>query len=354
VAQCLERACADPLTKESLDEATSNSKITIRVNDKIPSYWQFKFENGDIILEHKKSICNTGEITWADLARFIPTQAGALPLPVRKNIEANREKQQELLEEIAQSTGSGEWILEIDWNANVSKVDQHSRERLGDVYIQEVLVNFSELLKDKLKNETLKEAFNEATSARTVSILVGTDKLPAYWVMAIKDNSLVITHKPNICNTGEVRYYDIATIIPVPGIIDLVGKLNLEERRNEHFEGIMEKIKAATGEDFTFDEGSIEQFYSKAEKHEKNRIGDIIYGEVLPNLARNLEDKLKDEMVKEAFLETVSARQIQLVADPKAKTYWDIKFTNGVLVLTGKTPICNTGEITYFDIEKLL
>ena len=49
-----------------------------------------------------------------------------------------------------------------------------------------------------------------------------------------------------------------------------------------------------------------------------------------------LENKLKDEMVKEAFNEVSSAHNITVRIDPKASSYWSIKFENGNLVVIGK------------------
>jgi len=321
------------------------------VNDKAPAYWVFKIENGDLILEHKKSICNTHDVTYFDLARIIPTQSGAIPLPVRKNIEKNREKQQEILDEIAKVTGSGEWVFEVDWTTVVPKLDNNTAERIGDIYIEEILNNVLTLFKNKLTNETTKEAFNEATSARTISIDVN-DKQQQYWLLNIKDGGLVITHKKSICNTHDVSYYNLESIIPSPGLITLVAKLSLQSKR-ESLDAAMEKIKEATGEEFTFDETSVEGFYEKLDASQKNQIGDILYGEIIPNLAQNLKTRLADEMVKEAFQEITSAKQIAVRMNPKQANYWELIFENGVLVVSGKA-ICNIHDITYFDFEKLL
>ncbi len=44
----------------------------IRVNDKINGYWAYKFENGDLVLEHKKYIANTSEAEYHKNIIFNP------------------------------------------------------------------------------------------------------------------------------------------------------------------------------------------------------------------------------------------------------------------------------------------
>ena len=41
--------------------------------------------------------------------------------------------------------GSGEWILEVDWNDCVAKIEPSSQNRIGDIYIDEILDNVRRL-----------------------------------------------------------------------------------------------------------------------------------------------------------------------------------------------------------------
>jgi len=269
------------------------------------------------------------------------------------NIEKYAERQRELLESISNISGAGEWVLEVDWLANATKLPKHDAERIGDTYIDQVLSNIESLFKNKLEgNETMKEAFNEATPNRTISIVIN-DKQNSYFALAIKDGGLQVSHKLSIANIHEISYYDLASITPIPGIISLVAKLNLEEKRPK-LEEYVERIKTATGEEFTFDESSLQPFYEKLEENYRKRIGDLVYNEILPNVTELIERNMKDEMVKEAFLEVVTNRQIILQINPKQKVYWDVKFENGNFVLSSNGSICNVHEISYFNIEKLL
>lgn len=352
-ADCIETNMKDPLIKEAFNEVTTNNKIIIRVNDKMKdSYNQLKFENGDIVIEHKKSLANLHEVSYFPIPKLLPTQSGSLPMPVRLNIEENKERQQELLESIASITGSGEWVFEVDWLGNSSKLEKSQQESIGSLYVKDILGGVETLLKDKLANETLKEAFNEATPNRTITILVNP-KINGYWDTSIKDGGLLIQHKPSIANTHEVSYFDLASVIPVPGIISLVAKLNLEEKKDKLTEAL-EKIKEATGEEFTFDESSLQEVYPKLDEYSKKRVGDLVYGDFIPNLAENLSKAMADEMVKEAFLEVATSHTIKIQVNPKQSGYWDIKFVNGDIILSSNGNIANTHEISYFNIEKLL
>jgi len=76
----------------------------------------------------------------------------------------------------------------------------------------------------------------------------------------------------------------------------------------------------------------------------------------MKQLTDNLQKALADEMVKEAFNETCTGKQIILRpnTDPKANKYWDIKIENGNLVVIFKPSVGNLYEIGNFKIDTLL
>jgi hypothetical protein len=350
VAYCIEENMKEDLIKEAFINATNNNRIVFRVNANAKGWFVYVVENGDFIIEHKPVISNTGDLTYVKLVTVLPTSG--LPLTVRKNITEKKPTGDGYLESIAKTTGTGEWIFEADFDAIVPKLKPQTADRIGTIYFGEALYNIDYLLKSKLANELIKEAFNEATNQHKIIFAVN-EKIDKYWTISFKDGTLLVQHQPDIYNVGDLSYYDLESVIPVPGVISLPSKINLDATKKER-EAALEKIKTASGDDWTFDDSSLEAFYEKLDAKEKLRVGNIVNKEVVPNLASNLEKALKDDMVKEAFQEVATAKTIKVVADPKQSAWWTIKFENGVIVLSAKTPICNTGDISSINIEKLL
>jgi len=174
-----------------------------------------------------------------------------------------------------------------------------------------------------------------------------------YWAIAFKNGALILKQKLPFTNVHELKNYAIEETIPVPGLISLLSRMNIEERRPKYQDAV-EKIKAATGEEYSLDEQSVESIYEKSDARDRARIGDLLYAEVLPNLAFCLEKALQDEMVKEAFLEMTPARQIAFAVDNKQGKYWEIKYKDGTVILSAKVPLCNLGEVRNLDIESSL
>lgn len=98
-----------------------------------------------------------------------------------------------------------------------------------------------------MKNELLKEAFIEATTSKRIEILCN-DKLKDYWDIQFKDGGIIISHKKQIANISNLEYFDLAPIIPSPGI-PLVAKVNLNNEKNQtKLQENLEKINTATGQ----------------------------------------------------------------------------------------------------------
>lgn len=98
-----------------------------------------KFENGDLVVEHKKQIANISNLEYYDLEKIIPSPG--LSLITKLNLEKNKEKLEEHLQELAEAVGNGEWALEVDFLSIVPQLDSNTQERVGDIYYQNVLHN---------------------------------------------------------------------------------------------------------------------------------------------------------------------------------------------------------------------
>jgi len=325
------------------------TKLFFKVNDKAPDYWQIKFQDGDLVVEHKKTIANLSSLEYFNLEAVIPSPG--LSLVTKLNLEKNREKLEEHLQAIANIVGTGEWAFEADFLSLVPQLQQNSVERLGDIYYDQAMGYLVENFKKKLQQETTKEAFQEATSERKITFLIN-DKQNDYWEIAFKNGAVVVTHKKVIANLSSLEYFDIEKVLPVPGTFSLIAKLNMEQNR-EKLQENLERITKATGQEYTFDDASLEAVYSKLNDNNKERIGSLIYDQVLGYLASNFERSLKDEMVLEAFNEIATSHMITVEHKNPTPNYWAISFKNGNIVLTFQD-MANLSAVEWFNIEPLL
>jgi len=256
----------------------------------------------------------------------------------------------ESLEKINNATGK-EFEFEADWNAVVPQLDAGTKDRIGELYQKDVMTQLASNIERICKDETTKEAFFEATSANKIVIRVN-DKAASYWIVRFDNGALIVEHKKSIANLYELGNFNIVAVLPVPGVLSLPARLNIQQNQ-EALQGHLEAITKATGEDYSFDDSCLENVY-KALESGKERVGELILKDAMRYLADNLTKALTDDMVKEAFNEVATSHQITFRTDVKAANYWAIKFENGNVVVVFKPNVANMYELGNFNIEKLL
>ena len=87
----------------------------------------------------------------------------------------------------------------------------------------------------------------------------------------------------------------------------------------------------------------------------ENRVGEVIYDWYMSGIAENIVRLAKDDMVKEALHDAISAKKITFRVDDAAESYHDEKFEDGCLAILVKansmgTNVGSTGE----GLDKLL
>ncbi|KYR03082.1 hypothetical protein DLAC_00574 [Tieghemostelium lacteum] len=277
-----------------------------------------------------------------------------LTLNQRKSLRDSEPQLKEALESIKASTGE-DYQVEIDYEALLATIPDDSKWLKEDpgFFNKTCVPNFASCLNNQLKEEILKEAFVEATAGRKITFRANTDKKNTdYWKLAIENENIVILFRPSIANVDEISYFPLAKFIPVPGVYSLLARLDLKENK-EKFDEALESIKAATGDAWTYDEASLENVYKVLDANCQESVGRL-YSEILTNIAYNITEKCKDDMVKEAFVEATPNKTIVFGANKKQSDYWEYKFDNGNLVVSFRDYICNTGDVSYWDFTKLL
>jgi len=291
-----------------------------------------------------------------------------------------RESQQ--IEKINAAAG-GEWEFECDY-AEIYKVytskekDGSYVDRLGEAifwYVQPLADSIESFCKDPLQKEALVEG---ATNRKIMFKL-----LPAafkevrgqshYWGgycrTVLTNGSLEVqVPLPNFCcNVSDVgRSLNVCFDDP-KSLMTLMARKDIAKYTEEKLKDYLEVINTATGVEFEVevDFGVILENWKKAVKdqwdnEQGSRVGEWIYDAYLGALAENIKRLCSDDLSKEAFVDAVSKKIINIVVIPELKKgensfYCRCKIVDGKLVLEilGTSFPCNVSEAGS-DIEKLL
>ncbi|GAM27059.1 hypothetical protein SAMD00019534_102340 [Acytostelium subglobosum LB1] len=277
-----------------------------------------------------------------------------LPLTIRKSLRDNEEHLTQAVENLKATTGQ-DWTFEFDFETIYEKLAKdcdYPRNNAGDFFYKTIALNVADCIKSTCaKDEIAKEALIEANSNNKVIVRVNEEKKNVpYWKYIFENNSLVLLFNPSVANTSDISYFDLAAIIPSPGVMSLKARMDIREN-TEAINEELEKIKAVTKRDWTYDEASLEQCYATFGDYQE-RIGSILK-DIITNVSYNICNRCKDEMILEAFDEVTQNSKIVLRVVPKQSEYWVWSFESGNVVVSFKS-ICNVGDISYLDFEKLL
>jgi hypothetical protein len=83
----------------------------------------------------------------------------------------------------------------------------------------------------------------------------------------------------------------------------------------------LKKLDDATGQKWSFETDYAAVAKGVEEKGYKDRVGEVLYSYYLTPAVTNILNLMKDDMVKEAFLEAVSKHTIIFVVDKEAPRY---------------------------------
>ncbi|KAN0032829.1 hypothetical protein ACTFIV_006756 [Dictyostelium citrinum] len=346
-ADNIQKRCKDDTTLEAFVEATSNAKIVLRQNPKASGYWVWSFEGGNLIITFK-SICNISDNANFDFIKILPVP-GVFSLAAKINLKENQEKFNTAFERIKEAT-------KVDWSYDEQSLEQvyptleeRNKERIGDLF-SEIIRYVADNIVKRCKDDMVLESFLEATSNAKI-VFRHNAKANGYWNWSFENNDLVITFK-SICNVSDNANFDFIKVLPSPGVLTLASRINLKENQEKISESF-EKIKEVLGNDWTYEESSLEQVYPKLEEHNKPRVGDV-FAEIIRYISQNIVKRCKDDdMVKEGFVEATSNCKIIFQHVEKQNTYWVWKFDNGNLIVSFKS-ICNTSDNANFNFETLL
>jgi len=289
----------------------------------------------------------------SDIIKILGQKPGALPLRYRQYIRDEETKRNNHAQKISDALGV-EYTFDIDWAALFAGAADKTESGWR---LPETISAYTNVLANRIsgygQDELAKEQFLEETHKRTIKIIFDKNaKIESgYCKEAIQDGvlSLTIKYAANVDEAGR----SILDLLGIgPGQLPLTVRMNIRDHEAKRQEQL-QRIREATGfSDLEWDFGW-NGITSAITQSEANRIGET-YASVCRAAANRLESLCKDEMVKEAIVDALSAKKIKFLFDKNAKfnNYTKAAFVEGVLVFTTKY-FANIDEIGN-DIESLL
>ncbi|RUS16312.1 hypothetical protein BC937DRAFT_91365 [Endogone sp. FLAS-F59071] len=129
--------------------------------------------------------------------------------------------------------------------------------------------------------------------------------------------------------------------------LPLATRLNIRDNYEGPKPELSERLKkAAGGVEFNFVVDFVDLYQNLEQNPDyRKRLGEVVFW-YFEGLVRNLEDKLKDKMVLEAFIEAVSTRDIILELK-SSESYYELAIEKSTLYIrTSPNNFgCNAGEI---------
>jgi len=342
--------CKDEHAKASFVEATSGSKIIFTVDKKATGYWSEKIVNGNLEIGWKGSVCNVYQIGQKIEEQLTCVfEEVTMPVILRKNIAANEEKKEELLQKIQEATGR-EFTLTVVWGDMIKDHMGTYASSFGGQMYSDCLGGLAENIKKVCSTEFGKDAFNEFAS--TGKIIFNSNKndkkATAYFTEKFENGDLVVSYK-SVCNTYQIggKIEEQLTCVFEEVTMPVLLRKNIaekEEKKEEH----LEKIRNATGRDFTLQVVWADMIKDHMGTYTTSFGGSMI-DDCLGGLAENIRKLCTNEVFpgKDAFNEKATSGNIIFNSnknDKKVTAYFTVAITNGDLVVSYKS-VCNTYQI---------
>jgi len=334
-----EKTCKDDFLKEGLVGASTANKIIFRLNESSQGYQQLLFENGALVIQCKvdRFWTNINDIGNFKIETIIPSDD--LPFVLKKNIRDAQPKLQQNLARIKNVTGI-DFTYEVDFAAVLSKVAEYQSaaySRLGEIMYDSYLNSIASLFEKSCKDDMVKSALLESLSSNSIIFRIH-DAAKGYQEVLIENGSLIIQCVPSRfwTNVQDIGNFKIETIIPSSDIPFIIKK-NIRDN-DAKLKAHLEKIKAATGNDFVF-ETDYQEVLTKVVEYQnaaKERLGEILLDGYMSKIADLFDNKCKDDLIKGGILRATTANKIVFRINEDAEGYQDIIFADGAMIVQCK------------------
>ncbi|EFA82695.1 hypothetical protein PPL_04390 [Heterostelium album PN500] len=281
------------------------------------------------------------------------------PLVARKNLKEKEPALAKYSKEIADLVGQ-EWEYQFDLDGFSNYLEGktfscYSKEAPGTFLYSQVMEALRDALKQFLNGENptfRKEALLDAVSAKKVIITVDTDETNKYEYYRLRFDGGVMTILFK-CPVNSPNSSHFKIIESLPGAGGYPFEVALEMTRLQpRFDTYLANLSKATGQTWSLMEPAValKLFQSFNADHQKSFAG--MYLDALEKTSGNIINRVKDEMVKEAFAEKVPNATLTFVWK-STQTNCDCiyEYVNGGLVVSLRYQgFCNVSRD--YDFER--
>jgi hypothetical protein len=277
---------------------------------------------------------------------------------LRKNLRDTEPQRDEALKSIESTLGVGPWTFECDWAAIHSNVKPANwQDSLGSLMFKNWLPTLAEKVKPGKYNldDEARKALIKATPTRKIVARLGAANTGVDPRVVFENGVLVMEQGPENfgTNAGSVASKldtKLNEMGPDPELgTTLFLRQNLaanEPLRAQNLARI-EKASGISGLTLEIDFPALQKQLD--DSHSRHSLGTLFYENWLGNMATKLEKQLKDDMVREAFVDAVKSKKIRFEvgdgngSDPK------VYFEGGAMIVRQKANIFGVNSGSFCD-----
>jgi len=251
------------------------------------------------------------------------------------------------------------WTFECDIAKIVSDPEAKGyADRPGEIIYGSYLEQMAQCIEDNCKDELTKEELLGAVNKNKLMFRFNP-KTNGYQQWVIEDGVLIVQCK---ATNFWTNVYDVANA-NFDKLVDWdKSKLPLVSRKDmkkyeEKYQEHLANIRQTVGKDWVVDfDWKTICSYPTVDPGYKGREGEILMDSYMERIAQCISENCKDDMVKEALVEAVSANKIIFRLNEKTVGYHQWLIEKGCLVLQckGNNLWCNLSDVGYQKLDKLL
>ncbi|CAG8667076.1 5900_t:CDS:1, partial [Dentiscutata erythropus] len=337
-----DNAKKDDLIRSEFVNVIHTKKFYFVYDEDINDYNAIEVKDGELYIKVKPESLGTNSSIGYNIVDVIKDPNDVLPLRTKKSIRDEWEKEiPGLKKQLKQCLGE-DYQFKVDFSeiyvqiikANEYNTDWFSRS-LGNVIFQ----YFSSLIKNienyTKKDDLVRQEFLDLTSTRSFHLVVDNE-VEDYHDVKIMDGGLYIMVNPERFGNNASPGYDIVERLHAPdSVLPVITKVNIRYQWTKKIPALKKKLKDAVREEIEF-VVDFDNIFEIAKKNSndggnwhKSQLGETVYG-YFESLVANI---IKDDMVRDNFVEIVTTKKIYLIFDEEVTNYNDLLVKDGALYI---------------------